>query len=105
MENLTGLILAAMGLLEAVGVLPRVRRYFAPERRTLRAELFSKLASDVISLVVLQKGLTPDQAARSQEVIDLLKAQLLRQGVRKENAEAVARRALAGAAVAARPAV
>jgi hypothetical protein len=85
-------------------VLPRIRGYFNPARRTQRALLLSRLAKDVISIAVLQKGLSPAQAAVSSDVIDLMLERLIGEGVKansevaRAKARALAGRALAGAA-------
>ena len=104
MESLLGIVAAVWGVLEAVGIAPRIRAYFSPVRRTQRALLFASLAKDVIGIAVLQKGLTPEQAVVSEDVIDLMLERLLAEGVRANSAEArvkaraMAERLLAGAA-------
>ena len=95
-------ILEILGLgltaLEMIGVLPRIRGYFNPQRRTQRAVLFSQIAKDVLSLVTLQKGVTTPQAEIIQSAMDMVMEKLIREGVSKAQAADIARSTVAGAA-------
>jgi hypothetical protein len=85
---------------EVFGVLrliPAVRQYFEVERRRTRASLISQLAQDALALVALQKGVTLEQAAQLDELIEAIEAKLLGEGLAKTNAREIARAAAAGA--------
>jgi len=85
---------------EIVGVIrlvPAVRQYFEVGRRRLRAGLISDLAQDALALVVLQKGVSIEEAAQLDELIDSLEAKLLGEKlVGKANARDIAKASAAG---------
>lgn len=78
-------------------LIPAVRKYFEVERRRVRASLISQLAADALSLVALQKGVSLDEAAQLQELIDQLRDKLIGEGLAKNNAEEIAKASIAGA--------
>ena len=85
---------------EVVGLLrlmPAVRKYFEVERRRVRAGLISDLAQDVLALVSLQHGISLEEAAQLDELIDELEAKLLGEGlVSKARARGIAKASAAG---------
>jgi len=94
--GLLEILAGAMSLLEITGVLPRIRGYLSPQRRTQRALLFVQLAKDALALVRLQRGVTAPQEEVARAALDMLRRQLIREGVKPGNATAVAERVLAG---------
>ena len=94
MQTFLRLLPEVFGLLRLI---PAVRKYFEVERRRSRASLISQLAQDALSLVVLQKGVTPEQGAQLHELIETLEQKLIGEGLAKANARAIAEAALAGA--------
>lgn len=90
------ILAGAMSILEVSGVLPRVRGYLSPQRRTSRALLFVQLAKDALSLIHLQRGTSDTTDETIRATIDMLAKQLVREGVKAANATAIAERVLAG---------
>lgn len=105
MESLLGLVAAIWAGMEALGIAPRIRAYFSPARRSQRALLVAALAKDVLGLAVLQKGVTPAQAAAMDDVIGWMIQRLVAEGTKvnsqiaRDKARGQASRALAGAAL------
>lgn len=84
-------------LVGLIRLVPSVRRYFDVERRRSRASLISQLAQDALALVALQKGVSLEQAAQLDELIEEIEARLIGEGVDPSDVNAIAKRAAAGA--------
>lgn len=88
---------SVLTLAEVTGLLPRLRGYFSPARRTERAQLFALLAKDVLAVVRLQKGISASTEEVVRAAITMLIDRLTHEGVKAENASSIAERLIAGA--------
>ena len=88
------------GVISLVSILVgrKAHQYFAVGNRTARANLVAVLAKDVLSLVVLQKGVSEDKAVILRTAIEMLKGVLIGQGFRPDTAGDIAKSAISGAA-------
>jgi hypothetical protein len=84
-------------LVGLIRLVPSVRRYFDVARRRERAGLISQLAQDALALVALQKGVSLEQAAQLDELIEEIEARLIGEGIDPSATKAIAKRAAAGA--------
>jgi hypothetical protein len=88
------------GVISLVSILVgrKAHQYFQVGNRTARANLVAVLAKDVLSLVVLQKGVSTDKAEILRVAIDMLKGVLIGQGFKADTAGDIAKSAISGAA-------
>lgn len=76
----------------------KATNYFSVGNRTARAQIVAILAKDVLSLVVLQGGVSQPKAELIRIAIDRLTGVLIGQGFKADTAKDIARSAIAGAA-------
>lgn len=88
------------GVISLVSILVgrKAATYFQVGNRTARANLVAILAKDVLSLVVLQKGVSAPKAEVIRQAIDQLRGVLVGQGFKPDTARDIAQSAIAGAA-------
>jgi hypothetical protein len=84
-------------LVGLIRLVPAVRRYFDVSRRRVRASLISQLAQDALALIALQRGVSLEQAAQLDELIEEIEAKIVGEGVDPAKARSIAKSAAAGA--------